>query len=143
LVREVVARESADADVVLSVPAGLTARTDPALLGRAIGNLIRNAAIHAGPHPKVEIHAAETADAVSITVSDDGPGVPAEELPRIFEPFYRVDRSRSRDTGGSGLGLAIVRSAIETCGGEAIASLSETGGLCVTLRIPQHPPSPA
>jgi two-component system sensor histidine kinase CpxA len=140
LVREVIARESADADVMLSIPAGLTVRTDPVLLGRAIGNLIRNAAIHAGPHPKIGIHATESAAAVSISVSDDGPGVPAEELPRIFEPFYRVDRSRSRDTGGSGLGLAIVRSAIETCGGEASASLPAAGGLCVTLRLPKHPP---
>jgi signal transduction histidine kinase len=80
---------------------------------------------------------------VSISIADDGPGVPADELPRIFEPFYRVDRSRSRDTGGSGLGLAIVRSAVETCGGEAIASLAETGGLCVTLRLPKHPPAQA
>jgi two-component system sensor histidine kinase CpxA len=52
-----------------------------------------------------------------------------------------VDRSRSRDTGGSGLGLAIVRSAIETCGGEAIASLTGTGGLRVTLNLPKHPPA--
>lgn len=140
LVREVIARESANADVVVSIPGDLTAQVDPALLGRAIGNLIRNAAIHAGPHPKVEIHAAESADAVTISVTDDGPGVLVGELPRIFEPFYRVDRSRSRDTGGSGLGLAIVRSAIETCGGEVIASLSEAGGLRVTLRLPKHPP---
>jgi two-component system sensor histidine kinase BaeS len=53
-----------------------------------------------------------------------------------------VDRSRSRDTGGSGLGLAIVRGAVETCGGEAIASLAESGGLRVTLRLPKHPPAP-
>jgi two-component system sensor histidine kinase CpxA len=143
LIRDVIARESANADVVVSIARDLTVRTDPALLGRALGNLIRNAAIHAGPHPHVEIHAAESADAVSISVTDDGPGVPAEELPRIFEPFYRVDRSRSRDTGGSGLGLAIVRSAIETCGGEAIASLSETGGFRVTLQLPKYPPVPA
>jgi two-component system sensor histidine kinase CpxA len=143
LVGEVIAREAANADVVVSIAHGLTARTDPALLARAIGNLIRNAAIHAGPHPHVEIHATESADAVSISVTDDGPGVPADELPRIFEPFYRVDRSRSRDTGGSGLGLAIVRSAIETCGGEVVASLPESGGLRITLRLPKHPPSPA
>jgi two-component system sensor histidine kinase CpxA len=143
LMHQVIARESANADIMLAIPANLTVRADPALLARALGNLIRNAAIHAGPHPKVEIHAMESADVVSISVTDDGPGVPAEELPRIFEPFYRVDRSRSRDTGGSGLGLAIVRSAIETCGGEAVASLSEAGGLRVTLRLPKHPPEMA
>jgi two-component system sensor histidine kinase CpxA len=141
LVRDVVARESADADIILSIPADLTVRADPSLLGRAIGNLIRNAAIHAAPHPKVSIHATESADEVSISITDDGPGVPADELPRIFEPFYRVDRSRSRDTGGSGLGLAIVRSAVETCGGEVIASPAESGGLRVTLRLPKHSPA--
>jgi two-component system sensor histidine kinase CpxA len=61
--------------------------------------------------------------------------VAAEELPRLFEPFYRPDRSRSRDTGGSGLGLAIVRTATEACGGEAIASLPASGGFTVTLRF--------
>jgi two-component system sensor histidine kinase CpxA len=143
LLRDVITREAANAEVAISIPAGLVVHTDPALLGRAIGNLVRNAAIHGGPQPKVEIQAAETAGGVWISVTDDGPGVPAAELARIFEPFYRVDRSRSRDTGGSGLGLAIVRSAIETCGGEAIASLPEAGGLRVTLQLPRPAPDPA
>jgi two-component system sensor histidine kinase CpxA len=137
LVQEVVAREDADIDVDLTIQPGLSTIADPVLLGRAIGNLIRNAAVHAGPRAKVTIGAVETSDSVSITVSDDGPGVPAAELSRIFEPFYRVDRSRSRDTGGSGLGLAIVRTATETCGGETTACLPETGGLAVTLRFPK------
>jgi two-component system sensor histidine kinase CpxA len=138
LVRDVLAREAAGLEVRVSIPSGLEVMADQALLGRAIGNLIRNAAVHAGRSAKVEIEAAESTDAVSVTVSDNGPGVPSEELPRIFEPFYRLDRSRSRDTGGSGLGLAIVRTAIEACGGQAHASLPENGGFSVTLRLPKR-----
>jgi len=138
LLREVIAREAAVVEVELYVSLDLELSTDPILLGRAIGNLIRNAAVHAGPQAKVSIYAAETADAVSIMVTDNGPGVPAVELSRIFEPFYRLDRSRSRNTGGSGLGLAIVRTAIETCGGETIASLPENRGLSITIRLPHR-----
>jgi two-component system sensor histidine kinase CpxA len=140
LVREVLAREAAGLDVEVSVAPALTAMADPTLLGRAVGNLIRNAAVHAGSSSKVLITGKETSENVLITVADNGPGVPAAELPRLFEPFYRLDRSRSRDTGGSGLGLAIVRSAMESCGGEAIASLPENGGLTVTLRLPKRAP---
>lgn len=138
LVREVLARESADVEAELSIPAGLEVMADPTLLGRAIGNLVRNAAIHAGPHAKVRIEAAETSSSVAISVTDNGPGVPSSEIARIFEPFYRLDRSRSRDTGGSGLGLAIVRTAIEACGGEASAALPEGGGFSVSIRLPKR-----
>jgi len=105
------------------------------LLGRALGNLIRNAKVHAGQDAKIVIKAVERGDSIEIAVSDDGPGVAPEEISRLFEPFYRPDRSRSRDTGGSGLGLAIVRTAIEACGGEAVASLPATGGFVVTIRL--------
>ena len=81
------------------------------------------------------IAAVEIGDAVEITVTDDGPGVSPDELAHLFEPFYRPDRSRSRDTGGSGLGLAIVRTAIEACGGQASASLPQAGGFCVMIRL--------
>lgn len=138
LVREVLTREALDLETRIIIPEGLSISTDPTLLGRAIGNLIRNASIHAGHQAKVSIVATEAQDSVSITVSDNGPGVPKDELARIFEPFYRIDRSRSRDSGGSGLGLAIVRSAIQSCGGEAIASLPEAGGFAVTLRLPKQ-----
>ena len=137
LVGEVLSRESADVESEINVPSSLTLMADPTLLGRAIGNLVRNASLHAGPRAKVRIDAVESSDSVSISVTDNGPGVPSDEIARIFEPFYRLDRSRSRDTGGSGLGLAIVRSAIETCGGEASASLPEGGGFKVTLRLPK------
>jgi two-component system sensor histidine kinase CpxA len=138
LIHNVLIRESADVETEVTVPPGLNITTDPILLGRALGNLIRNAAVHVGPHAKVTINVTESADVVSILVGDNGPGVPPGEISRIFEPFYRLDRSRSRDTGGSGLGLAIVRTAVETCGGEAMASLSASGGLEVTIRLPKQ-----
>ena len=109
--------------------------TDPTLLGRAVGNLIRNAAVHAGPRAKVSIRAAEAADSVSRSLSPTtAPAFHADELTRIFEPFYRLDRSRSRDSGGSGLGLAIVRAAIEVLRrrGRGLASRKR--------RIRRHPP---
>jgi two-component system sensor histidine kinase CpxA len=143
LIREVLARESAEVESVIRVPHGLTVMADPTLLGRALGNLVRNAAIHAGPHAHVEIEATEAPDAISISVTDNGPGVPADELAGIFEPFHRLDRARSRETGGSGLGLAIVRSAVEACGGEVHASLPAAGGLRVTLRLPKGRGGPA
>lgn len=129
-------REAADIEAVVEIPATLEAAADPALLGRAVGNLLRNASIHAAPRPRVLISAVHRGTSVELTVADNGPGVPDSELPRLFEPFYRVDRSRSRDTGGSGLGLAIVRGAVESCGGEVSAANRPGGGLAVTLRLP-------
>lgn len=138
LVRQTISRESLDVVCSLAVPEGMTVRADPGLLGRAIGNLVRNAAVHAGPAANVTIKAVGSDGEVRISVTDNGPGVPESEITRIFEPFYRLDRSRSRDTGGSGLGLAIVRTAIEACGGAVGASLPSAGGLCVTLSVPSR-----
>jgi two-component system sensor histidine kinase CpxA len=72
---------------------------------------------------------------IHLTVSDNGPGVPDEELSRIFAPFYRLDPARGRETGGTGLGLAIVRTCIEACGGEVSASLAPEGGLRIHLKL--------
>jgi two-component system sensor histidine kinase CpxA len=138
LVRDVAARESADLKTAISIPAGLTAVTDQKLLARALGNLVRNAAVHAGSQAKVEIQAEETSGGILLHVTDNGPGVPMAELAGIFEPFHRLDPARSRETGGSGLGLAIVRTAVEACGGDVSASLPENGGLRVTLHLPKN-----
>ena len=135
LIRDVLAREAGGIIFNITIPRGLVAVADRSLLTRALGNVIRNANVHAGPQARVVITAAESGDHVVITISDDGPGVPKEELARLFEPFYRPDRSRSRDTGGNGLGLSIVRTAIEACGGETTASAPETGGFSVTIRL--------
>ena len=69
------------------------------------------------PGVPIAITAARVDDVTTITISDQGPGVTAESLERIFVPFFREDAARNRKTGGTGLGLAIVRSALEACGG--------------------------
>jgi len=140
LISEVVARESADLKTEVVIPRGLEVIADSRLLGRAIGNLVRNAAIHAGARAQVKIEAEESTHHISIHVTDNGPGVPASELTRMFEPFHRLDLARSRETGGTGLGLAIVRTAVEACSGEVSAALPTEGGLRVTIRFPKVRP---
>ncbi|MCF7674715.1 MAG: HAMP domain-containing histidine kinase [Akkermansiaceae bacterium] len=136
LAGQTVVREGAAGGVRLDIPPDLEVVADPGLLGRALGNILRNAAIHAGPEAKVVITTTTTPAAVVITVTDDGPGVAPDELPRLFEPFYRPDLSRTRDTGGSGLGLAIVRTAIESCGGTVSAFIPSSGGFGIRIHLP-------
>lgn len=134
---EAINREAVDCEVVLRVPEGIELVTDRRLLSRAIGNLIRNAAFHAGSDVTVTIDAESKGGVVTLTVGDNGRGVPSHELPHLFEPFYRIDKSRSRDSGGSGLGLAIVRTAVEACRGEVHAFLPAKGGFGVTIQLPE------
>jgi two-component system sensor histidine kinase CpxA len=137
LIREVLAREGGGLSVSVEIPEGLLVRADARMFARAFGNLIRNARMHAGPHAAVTVTAqVDThAETVHLTVADNGSGVPEAEVARIFEPFYRPDRSRSRETGGSGLGLAIVKSCIEACGGTVNAENMPGGGFSVTLEF--------
>lgn len=102
---------------------------------RILGNLLENAVRYGGGEP-VTVRARAEAGRVQITVSDRGPGVPAKALDRIFEPFYRVDPSRSRRSGGTGLGLMIVRRAVLAHGGHVAATSPEEGGLSVTFDLP-------
>ncbi len=130
--------ETGGEDVRLDIPPALAVRADPELLARALGNLLRNALRYGGGAGPILVHAGTPAadGTVAISVADSGPGVPAEELPRIFDAFYRVDASRTRDTGGVGLGLSIVKSCVEACGGTVAARNRSAGGLEVTLRLP-------
>ena len=76
---------------------------------------------------------------MEIIVADHGPGIPAGDLPRIFERFYRVDRSRTRDPGGTGLGLSIVRHLVELHEGTVSAANREGGGAVITVSLPAVP----
>jgi len=122
-------RLNADAEVVFG---------DPAKLHDVFRNLLENAINYSPPDGEIEIAATRDGDVVDVSVSDSGPGIPDGELNRIFERFYRVDRSRTRDPGGTGLGLSIVRHLVELHGGRVWARNRDTGGAVVSVRLPDH-----
>lgn len=107
----------------------------PHALSRALSNLIDNA-IKYGKTAHVAISA--TPQAIEITVDDEGIGIPESELKRVFEPFYRVEQSRSSETGGVGLGLAIALSAVQAHGGELNLENRPVGGLRARIRLPRN-----
>jgi two-component system phosphate regulon sensor histidine kinase PhoR len=98
-------------------------------------NLVENAINHSPEGGEVRLEASAFGNSCAITVADCGPGIPAEDLARIFERFYRVDKSRTRP-GGTGLGLAIVKHLVELHGGEVTAANRPGGGALFTVRIP-------
>lgn len=118
LLTDVLEREDPTGRVKPTPAPGLSVRGDRALLTRALGNLVRNALRYAGETATIAITTHRHGSDVTIAVTDDGPGVPAEALARLGEPFYRPETARTRETGGVGLGLAIVRSSVLACGGE-------------------------
>jgi signal transduction histidine kinase len=121
--------------VSLTAPASLRFAGRPQALRRAIGNLIDNALKYGG-RATVELKADD--DGLRIVVEDEGPGLPEEELEKVFEPFYRMESSRNRETGGVGLGLAIVRQIARNHGGNVVLANRPGGGLCAVLCLPQR-----
>ncbi|MBI5922679.1 MAG: HAMP domain-containing protein [Betaproteobacteria bacterium] len=109
---------------------------DARLLGRAVGNLLRNAQKYA--KHTIGVGARLSIDGVHITVEDDGPGIPQAERTRVFEAFYRLDRSRDRTTGGFGLGLSIAQRAVAAHGGSIIVDDSPLGGARFTITLPEQ-----
>ena len=107
---------------------------DPRLTARALQNLLRNAMRYC--ERRIQIGVKVCAKGCEIWVDDDGIGIPEEQRARIFEPFYRLDRSRDRATGGFGLGLAISRRAVEAQGGTLTAQASPLGGARMRLWLP-------
>jgi signal transduction histidine kinase len=126
--------EAADRNIalVLEVEAGVPRVTaDPQRTAQVLGNLLSNALRFAPENGRVVISLRQTTQGVELAVSDNGPGVPEDELTRIFERFWRADKSRNRAAGGAGLGLAIARQLMEAQGGTISASNRAGGGLRV------------
>lgn len=119
--------------VTLQAPASLRMLARPRALRRAFANLIDNAIKYGG---RADINLSTANGELLIVIADDGPGLPESELERVFEPFYRMETSRNRDTGGVGLGLAIVRQIARSHGGSVSLENRAGGGLRAVLRLP-------
>jgi two-component system sensor histidine kinase CpxA len=111
---------------------------DAELLRRAVENIIRNAIRYSPAGKTVEVSVSSASGQVAVTVRDYGPGVPEDALPRIFDPFYRVDTDRNRNSGGVGLGLAIAKRAVELHKGR-LRAVNAWPGLIVEMEMPVNP----
>jgi signal transduction histidine kinase len=127
--------DMADAGLPVTMTAAAPTIHDcqPAALKRALTNLLDNA-VKYGKCARAAI--ANTGGGGEITIDDDGPGIPEAELAKVFQPFYRVEDSRSRDTGGTGLGLAIAQAIVQAQGGELTLANRPGGGLRATIKLP-------
>jgi len=131
--------EARDCSIEINAPGAVVVNGDAELLRRAVDNVVRNAVRHAPPGSKIEVSLERAASTAVLSVRDFGPGVPAEALPRLFDPFYRVEADRSRERGGAGLGLSIARRAVELHRG-SIKARNASPGLRVELELPVAEP---
>jgi two-component system sensor histidine kinase BaeS len=133
--------------VALAVQApldGLEVDVDPERMAQVLGNLLGNALRYTLAGGRITLAAESAGDLVQLRVADTGTGIAADDLPHIFERFYRADRSRQQHDGSSGLGLAIAKSLVEAHGG-TIAVVSTPGqGTTFTIKLPaaMHPAKP-
>lgn len=120
-----------------AVPAELMARADADRLRQVLSNLVDNAIKYGRADGRIEVRGRRLDEGwVEISVHDDGPGIPVESLPRVFERFYRVDKARSREQGGTGLGLAIVKNVVQAHGGEVRVESAPGEGAAFFVRLP-------
>ena len=120
-------------DIAVADSGRVLAACRPAALRRALRNLLENAAVYGG---RATVRIERDDEEVRVVVEDEGPGIPEADLERVFEPFVRLEASRSRDTGGSGLGLAIARSIVRAHGGDIALRNRPEGGLRATVALP-------
>jgi len=125
--------------IALQVDAGtpLIVEGDASRLRQVLNNLIGNALRYTPPGGTITLHTDQDADHVTLSVTDTGPGIPARDLPYIFDRFYRGDAARDRASGGSGLGLAIARALAEAHGGEIHVQSHVGQGTTFTLVLPR------
>ncbi len=137
---EAVCADAVDAgqQVELKGHAGMALMGRPLDLRRCLGNLIDNAVKYGRD---VRVCVDRSNGAARVRIRDSGPGIPASELGRVFDPFYRVETSRSRESGGTGLGLTIARNIAEQHGGSIVLANHPEGGLEVTLMLPEYYPN--
>jgi len=119
-------------------PRACTVHARPTALRRAFTNVLNNAVAYGGA---AEVALTEGDGAVRVTVSDRGPGIPDPLKEQVFAPFYRVETSRSRETGGTGLGLSVALDIVRAHGGDIALSDREGGGLVVTVTLPKGEPA--
>ncbi len=131
-----VAAVTADVEVRTDVDGDPWLDADPVRMRQVLGNLVSNALRHTPAGGTVRVAARRDGDDAVFTVTDTGSGIAAEDLPHVFERFWRAEKSRSRRTGGSGLGLPIVRHLIAAHGGTATAQSEPGRGATFTLRLP-------
>jgi two-component system sensor histidine kinase KdpD len=117
---------------------------DAVLLDAVVSNLVENAAHHAPPPAELAISALRAGAAVELAIDDAGPGLPAEDLDRLFDKFFRVERTGEGSRRGMGVGLAVVRGLTEAMGGRVAAAASSLGGLRIAVSLPEaaEPPPP-
>jgi signal transduction histidine kinase len=131
-----IGRAISDVHLVADVPGGVVAEADPERIHQVVFNLVDNAVRFTPPGGEIAITGAHRDDRVQIRVADTGVGIAPDHLPRVFERFYRVDASRSRDDGGTGIGLAIARSIVEGHGGRIVAESDPGHGSTFTFDLP-------
>jgi two-component system OmpR family sensor kinase len=145
---QTIARDAAaDAQVVapqreikLDAPASVVVTGDDIRLRQVLGNLVRNALVHTPSKTPIEIALTTVNGSAKVSVADHGPGLRPEEMDRIFEPFFRADPSRSRDSGGAGLGLSIVSAVVVAHGGHVMVRETSGGGATFEVELPLASP---
>src|SRR6266849_3449792 len=122
--------------ITLTAPGPVVVQGDDLRLRQVVGNLVRNAIVHTPPQTPIDVTLSTEDSVARLMVVDHGPGLPAEDVDRIFEPFYRADPSRSRDSGGAGLGLSIVSAVVTAHGGHVKVRETDGGGATFEVELP-------